>query len=135
MKTQSMTFQASPEIRSFPRRIDLDTTGLARKLAAWLVALAVATAVIAGATVAAINPALDQYLSALIWVAGFGFFGLALSYNIRRVLPVVFTGIGLPVLAVMGSEMGAEFSVLASTILAGWLAYWIIRRSAKAVTA
>ena len=77
---------------------------------------------------AALAPELAQYLSALLWGAGFLFFAVAIETKIRRVMPVVMTGLALPVLAVLGSRVAEEYSVLGVAMIAGWLATWIVRR-------
>lgn len=100
---------------------------IARIAIRWSVAGAVAFAFVLATVWAATNPLIDQYLSAGIWAVGFIFFALALEVGIRRIFPYVFTGLALPILAVLGTELAAEFSMLAGAIIAGWLAVWIVR--------
>lgn len=101
---------------------------IARLASRWAVAFAVAIPLILATAWAAITPAVDQYLAAGLWAAGFVFFALALETAIRRILPFIFTGLTLPALAVLGMEFAAGFSILAGAIVAGWLAVWIVRR-------
>ena len=100
---------------------------IARIAIRWSVAGAVAFAFVLATVWAATHPLIDQYLSAGIWVVGFIFFALALEVGIRRIFPYIFTGLALPILAVLGTELAAEFSMLAGTVIAGWLAVWIVR--------
>lgn len=130
MKTPSLTLQPT-ETRIDPLSswVGFDSAALVRHAARWLVGLATAAGLVFGAILAAMNPALDQYLSAVIWGAGFVFFALALDTGIRRIMPRIFTGLALPVLAVLGTEVAVEFSVLAAALIGAWVALWIIRRA------
>lgn len=101
---------------------------IARQALRWSVAGSVAMALTLVATWAAITPAVDQFLAAGLWASGFVFFALALEVGIRKIVPYVLTGLALPVLAVMGMELAAGFSILAAAVIAVWLAVWIGRR-------
>lgn len=101
---------------------------IARLGVRWALAGAVAVSLVLAATWAAITPAVDQYLAAGIWAAGFVFFALALEAGVRKVFPYIFTGLALPSLAVLGMEFAAEFSILAGAVVAGWAAVAIVRR-------
>lgn len=109
-------------------RFTVSTREITRIASRWAQAGAVAVISLLVATWAAITPSVDQFLSASLWAAAFVFFALAMEVGLRKVIPYVATGLVLPVLAVMGTEIAAEFSVLASAIVAGWLAYWVASR-------
>lgn len=100
---------------------------IARIFARWSLAGAVAITTVLVTTWAAITPSVDQILGAALWAAGFIFFALALEVGIRKIFPYVITGMALPVLAVLGMELAAEFAILAGAVIAGWLAFWIAR--------
>lgn len=101
---------------------------ITRALARWSLAATAAVFTVLLSTWAAITPSIDQYLGAALWAGGFVFFALAIEVGIRKILPYIFTGLALPVLAVLGAEVAVEFSILAGAILAGWLAFWLGRR-------
>lgn len=129
MKTQSLAFQVpkTQAARHSPwAEIGLDV--VTRKTARWAVAVAAGLAILITVTWAATTPAAAQALAGLIWGAGFIFFALALEVRIKRVMPYILTGMALPALAVMGSRVAEEFSIIAGAIIAGWMATWLIRR-------
>lgn len=99
----------------------------AAKASRWLVAGAVALSVIIGGVWLATEPPMARYLSAGLWAAGFVFFALALEVNIKRIFPLIATGLVLPTLALLGSHVASEFLALAVAVIAGWMATWIAR--------
>jgi hypothetical protein len=101
---------------------------MARSLARLTLAGTTAVSVIIAAAWMATTPSVFQYLSAGLWALGFVFFALALEVNIKRIFPLIITGFALPVLALLGSNVAEEFSILAATLVAAWLAFWIARR-------
>lgn len=128
MKTQSITLPTATTIGRPRPKISVDSIVVTRSLARWLVGMASAAAIVVISTLAATDAALDQFLAVILWVAGFGFFGLAIETPLRRIMPVIFSGMGLPVLAVLGTEAAAEFLILGGAVIAAWLAYWVIKR-------
>ena len=127
MNTQSITITSSPGPGGNTRLARFSPMEFTARIARLSIAGAAALAVVIAGTWAALTPSMAQVLSALLWGTGLLFFALAIETNIRRVLPVIATGLALPVLAVLGSRVAAEFSVAAVVILAAWLAIWITR--------
>jgi len=76
-------------------------------------------------------PSLVIFLHATIWTSGLVFFGLALDSNKATVALSIATGFALPALALLSSNVSLEFSVVAATIVAAWLAVAVWRRSAS----
>ena len=133
MNTQSIAIPAPPiRAKRNSRKPGLRPMDYSARLARWTLAFVVASAVMIPGIWAALTPEMGQYLSALLWGGGFLFFAVALGANIRRVMPVVGTGLALPVLAILGSRVAEEFSVLAVAWVAAWLATWIVRRKNSA---
>lgn len=128
MNTQSITF-TSPRIRKETRRVELNHREHVARFVRWSVAGTSALTVILAGIWAATSPAMTQYFHASLWAAGFLFFALALEVNIKRIMPFITTGLVLPVLALLGSRVAEEFSILAVAIIAGWLAIGIGKRS------
>lgn len=129
METYSLTLQV-PKTRSARRTTwaNIRSAELARVTARWSVATASALAVLVVAIWAAATPSIAQYLAAALWGTGFIFFALAIEVRIKKVMPYILTGMTLPALAVLGSHVAAEFSMLGGVIVAGWLAFWLGRR-------
>lgn len=129
MNTQSVSIITdSQKARKETRLIEIKPLEFTARLARWSVAGTVALAVIIAGTWAATTPAIAQYLSALLWGTGLLFFAIAFEVNIKRVMPVIMTGLVLPVFAVLGSRVAEEFSILAVIVVATWLAGWIGRQ-------
>ena len=127
MNTQSIPISKTT-LKAQSRSRELVSEHLLRQCTRWTVAVTVALSVVVAGIWAATTPALHQYLSALLWGTGLLFFAIAIEVKISRVMPVVFTGLALPVLAVLGSRVAEEFLVIAVTMVAVWLAVWIGRR-------
>lgn len=129
MNTHSISYStqllhtAKPTRLVAPRALDIS-----RRLARLALAGSAALLVIIAAAWMATTPSVNQYLSAGLWALGFAFFALALEVNIKRVLPLIATGIALPVLALLGSRLFVGFSILAAAVVAGWIFTWITRR-------
>lgn len=129
MNTQSISISGSPaRIPKDSRLVELKPLNFAFRIAQWALAGTVATAVIISGIWGATTPEMGQFLSALLWGAGLLFFAIAINANMRRVLPQIATGLVLPVLAILGSTVAEEFSVLGAAMVAAWLATWIVRR-------
>lgn len=128
MNTQSITF-TSPRFVKETRRVELNHREHVAQFVRWSVAGTSAFVVLLAGIWAATSPAMAQYFHAGLWAAGFVFFALALEVNIKRIMPYISTGLVMPVLALLGSRVAEEFSILAVAVLAGWLAIWIGKRS------
>jgi len=128
METQSLVYLPGSASTSRKLPVRIPTAELTRGITRWTTAGAVAALVTIAAIWAATNPAVTQYLNAAIWGAGFIFLALAVDVGIKRIYPFVTTGIALPLLALLGSHVTEEFSVLAGVVVAAWLAHWIGRR-------
>lgn len=129
MKTQTAAFQTIDHRPAIVlREIRRDARGLTHRLLRWGFAGFAATATLVISIWAALNPAMTTYLGVSLWGLGFVFFALAVEAGQRRAVPLVLTGMALPVLALVGDRLAGEFSILAGAIVAGWLAHWIAGR-------
>jgi hypothetical protein len=94
------------------------------------VAIVPALAIVTGASWAITIPGLEQYLQASVWAAGFIFLALAIeSDNATIGLYLAASGIALPTLAMLGSRLASEFTIVAAALIATWAAATILRRS------
>ena len=87
-----------------------------------------ALAIVVGAAWAITMPGLEQILEASLWASGFIFLAMAVDSERPAVGPLLFTGIALPVLALLSSRIAAEFTIVAAVLLAAWVAASILRR-------
>lgn len=129
METQSLAYLPKTRTNNPTLLADIDAAELTRSVVRWIGAATVAALVAIASIWAATNPAVDHFLGAALWGAGFVFLAIAVEVDIKRIFPYIITGVALPVLAVAGSYVAEEFSMLAGVIVAAWLAYWIARRS------
>lgn len=91
-------------------------------------ALVPALAIVVGSAWLAATPELVIYLQAALWAGGFIFLGLAIDSGKPAALASLATGIALPVLAYLSSQVAVELVIVAATLVAGWLAAAIFRR-------
>lgn len=117
-------------------RSDIKTDNPARKLnrilclsANLFLALVPALAVITGAAWMITAPDLAAYLQAFLWGAGFVFLGAAIDAPRPLGMLSLMTGLALPVLAMLSSQVAVEIAVLAVVILATWTAVAIWKRA------
>lgn len=75
-------------------------------------------------------PDLVVYLQAALWASGFLFLGLAIDLEAPYNGLSLLSGIALPVLAVMSSQVAVEIAIIDSVIVALWLAVAIWRGKA-----
>ena len=67
-------------------------------------------------------PELVLYLQATLWTLGFVFLGLAIESEKPANLFALATGITLPVLAMLSSFVAVEIAVVATALVATWIA-------------
>lgn len=128
MKTQTLPLESLAKGSAAKALlIGIESLNLKARIVRWSLAGTVAMATAIAAIWSATTPQAGHLFNAVLWVAGFAFFALALEVGLRKIFPYIFTGMILPVLAVLGSEVAPEFSMLAGAIVAAWLAYWIGR--------
>ena len=130
MNTQSANYY--PHVQPATKRpavADFMPGKIAAKLVNWSLAGSVALAVDIAAFWALTTPAIAAFLAPALWGLGFIFLTLALAVDIKRVLPYIATGLALPVLAVLGSNLAVGFSFVGAVLVAGWVAMWIGRRA------
>jgi hypothetical protein len=70
-------------------------------------------------------------LEASIWAAGFIFLGLSLESSHDRFGGLLFTGIALPILALLGIKIAVEFSIIAATVAAVWAGLAVTKALSK----
>ena len=93
------------------------------------VATIAALTIVIGASWGVTVPGLDQFLQASIWAAGFIFLALAIESERDTIgLYLAASGIALPALAVTGSSLASEFTIIAAALIATWAAAAILRR-------
>lgn len=93
-------------------------------------ALVPALAVVTGAAWLITAPDLAAYLQAFLWGAGFVFLGVAIDAPRPLSMLSLVTGLALPALAMLSSQVAVEIAVLAVAILAAWTAVAIWRHAA-----
>jgi len=91
-------------------------------------ALVPALAIVVGAAWLITAPGLVVYLQATLWASGFVFLGLAIDSKKSVASLSLVTGIALPVLAVLSSRVAVEIAIVATVIVAAWVAAAIWRR-------
>ncbi len=92
-------------------------------------ALVPALAVVTGAAWLITAPDLAAYLQAFLWGAGFVFLGVAIDAPKPLSMLSLLTGLALPALAMLSSQLAVEIAVLAVAILAAWTAMAIWRHA------
>lgn len=130
MKTHSIEW--SP-VMTRNRHLTLNPLGQLWKLLALatkvLLALVPALALVVAVTWLATLPDQVVYLQALTLAAGFVFVGLALeSESAEAAVLGLATGIALPVLAFLSSQLAVELIIVAAALVAAWIAAAILRR-------
>ena len=90
-------------------------------------ALVPALAIVTGAAWLITAPDLTAYLQAFLWGAGFVFLGVAIDTPKPLSTLSLLTGLALPALAMVSSQVAVEMAVLAVAILAAWTAVAIWR--------
>lgn len=133
MNTHVFTLRRVTSRSGHQRSVHSKTGGIAladivRTSARLVVAGGAASSLFIFATWAALTPSLAQYLSAGMWAVGFIFFALAIEPGMKRVNPLVATGLALPALAILGSRVSEGFTIAAAAIVAAWLAAWLAQR-------
>lgn len=94
-----------------------------------LLALVPALAIVVGAAWLITLPDMALFLQASIWAGGFVFLGLAIEAETAELSILnLATGIALPVLALLSSNVGLELVIVAATLVAAWVAAGILRR-------
>ena len=73
-------------------------------------------------------PDLVVYLQATLWASGFVFLGLAIDTEPPANGLSLLSGIALPVLAVLSSRVAVELAIVATALVAAWVAAAIWRR-------
>ena len=87
-----------------------------------------ALAIVVGAAWLANTAELAVFLQATLWTAGFVFLGLALDSEAPDNFLHLATGLALPTLAVLSSSVAIELAIVASVLVAAWVAAGIFRR-------
>jgi hypothetical protein len=87
-----------------------------------------ALAIVVGAAWLANTSELAVFLQASVWTAGFLFLGLALDSDAPDNFLFLATGLALPTLAVLSSSVAIELAIVASVLVAVWVAAGIFRR-------
>ena len=67
-------------------------------------------------------------LQAAIWATGFIFLALAVDSNKPTFGGLLLTGLALPVLAILSSNVAVEFAIIGAALVAGWVAAAIVKR-------
>lgn len=129
MKTYSLQWQV-PGATAAGKRFEstLTSAGLLAKASRWSLAAAAALTILFGAIWAATTPSAADILAAGLWAAAFLFFALAVDSQREYIAPFIATGIVLSILAVLGSRVTAEFSILGAVIVATWVATGLAQR-------
>jgi len=91
-------------------------------------ALVPALAIVVGAAWLIAAPGLVVYLQVTLWASGFVFLGLAIDSKKSVASLSLATGIALPILAVLSSRVAVEIAIVATVIVAAWVAAAIWRR-------
>jgi len=91
-------------------------------------ALVPALAVVVGSAWLVTVPDLVIYLQATLWASGFVFMGLSIDAEKPANALSLLTGIALPVLAVLSSRVAVEIAIIATALVAAWVAAAIWRR-------
>jgi hypothetical protein len=91
-------------------------------------AIVPALAIVVGAAWLANTPELTVFLQASLWAAGFLFLGLALDSDTPVNVLHLATGLVLPTLALLSSSIAVELAIVASVLVAAWIAAGIFRR-------
>jgi len=87
-------------------------------------------AMVVGAAWAISVPEAAMIVQATVWASGFVFLALAIEAGRSSYFSLALaSGLALPVLAVLASRVAGEFLVLASALLASWVAYYILKRA------
>lgn len=73
-------------------------------------------------------PDLVVYLQATLWASGFVFLGLAIDTEPPANGLSLLSGIALPVLAMLSSRLAVELAIVATALVAAWIAAAIWRR-------
>ena len=92
-------------------------------------ALVPALAVVTGAAWLITAPDLAAYLQAFLWGAGFVFLGFAIDAPRPLNMLSLVTGLALPSLSMLSSQVAVETALVAVAILAAWAAVAIWRRA------
>lgn len=130
MKAPAYTLQRTLPTRRLERATSaIERLEVSRKIARWTLAVSPGVAIMLAALWAASTPAVHDIYSAAVWATGFVFIALAVEAPMSRNLPLLVTGMALPVLGLLGSRIAMEFSILATLIVAVWFALWILRRA------
>lgn len=91
-------------------------------------ALVPALAIVVGAAWLVTAPDLAIYLQATLWASGLIFLGLAIDTESPFNVLSLLTGLALPALALISSQVAVEVAIVAATLVAVWLAAAIWRR-------
>lgn len=91
-------------------------------------ALVPALAIVVGSAWLVTVPDLVVYLQATLWASGFVFLGLAIDSEKSTASLSLATGIALPVLAVLSSQVSVEIAIVAAALVAAWITAAIWRR-------
>ena len=130
MKTYSIEWSpvTSRESHVIPNPIR-QLPGVLKLATRTLLALLPAVAISLGATWLVTQPEHIVFLQAARWAAGFVFLGLALeSESVEVSILNLATGIALPMLALLSSQVAIEFAIVAATLVAAWVAVGVLRR-------
>jgi hypothetical protein len=104
-------------------------SGLMSLVSRAFLALVPALAIVVGAAWLVTLPDMVLFLQASIWAGGFVFLGLAIEAESAELSILnLATGIALPVLALLSSTIATELVIVATTLVAAWLAAGILRR-------
>jgi hypothetical protein len=129
MKTHSIEWTNSYEAGNTISPIPVKRVNNALQLAAKAFrALVPALAIVVGAAWLVTVPDLVVYLQAALWTSGFVFMGLALDVDKRGSGLSLLTGIALPVLTLLSSRVAVEIAIIATALVAAWIAAAIWRR-------
>lgn len=96
-----------------------------------VVRASIATGVVVGILVAAIwaadSLAASGIVQAIIWANAIIFLALAVESSASNFKPLLATGLGLGVLALLGSPQNIEFIIIAAVLIAAWSAWAILQ--------
>lgn len=96
-----------------------------------VVRASIATMVVVAILIAAIWAseflAASGLVQAMIWASGFVFLALAVEARAAHFKPLLATGLGLAVLALLSTAESMEFTILAAVLIAAWSAWAILQ--------
>jgi len=128
MKSQSIEWSGLEISASKRKFVPADRLAqMHRIVARAFFALVPALAFMVGSVWLASSADLALYLQATLWATAFVFLGLAIDADWRVAYAAAATGIALFALTYLSARAGVEFALIASTLVAAWIAAALFR--------